>query len=138
EGGNCLSGIVAQRGELLQAHLAKANINIKLNIVEGATWVTQVRNAGQYHTSLGLQSGPTPTSTELLNRHHSKGPQFTTAIGDAEMDRMIEQQATLVKDAAARAKLVQDIQRKYIGLRGFVPLATQQSVLGNWNYVKDW
>jgi peptide/nickel transport system substrate-binding protein len=138
EVGNFLSGLVAQCGELIQAQLAKANINIKLNILEGATWVTQVRNAGQYQTSLGLQAGPQPTSTELLNRHHSKGPQFTTAIADPELDRMIEQQATLVKDAAARAKLVQDIQRRYIGLRGFVPLATQQSILGNWTYVKDW
>jgi ABC-type transport system substrate-binding protein len=114
------------------------NINLKLNILEGATWITQVRTAGQYHIALGLQSGYFTTSAELLNRHHSKGSLFTTAISDRELDAMIERQSTLVKEPAARNMLIQDIQRKYLSLRGLVPIAIQTTILGNWSYIQDW
>jgi peptide/nickel transport system substrate-binding protein len=134
---NTLSGLVVQIGELLQAQLKKVNINVKLNPLATAAYVEQVTAGGNYAAFLGVQGVQAQTSTELLNRHHSKGPQFTSGVADPELDRMIEQQATLVKDPAGRAKLIQDIQRKIIGLYAINMVAVQDSLRIAWPTVKD-
>src|SRR5262249_43633197 len=136
--GNFLSGLVVQVGELMQAQLKKANINFTIKVVEGAVYTGPIRVQGQYIATLGLQATQAPTSTELFNRWHSKGAQFTTGLRDADLDAMIEKQATMARDPQGRAKLLQDIQRKMVSLYGYNMVVMQDDTIISWPYVKDW
>jgi ABC-type transport system substrate-binding protein len=136
--GDYLGGLVVNAAELVKAQLAKAGLNAKLSVKDGTAWLNAVRVTGEFTCAFGIQSAIQPTSTELLTRHYSKGFQNTTGVSDPELDKMIDQQATLVKDAAGRAKLIQDIQRKFIGLYAFLPLPTQGAIYVYWPYLKDW
>ena len=33
---------------------------------------------------------------------------------------------------------LQDLQRQFLSLRGFIPIAIQRNTLAYWDYVKDW
>ena len=44
----------------------------------------------------------------------------------------------MAKDPAGRAKLLQDIQRRFLGDFGYVPLFTQDALYVAWPYVKDY
>ena len=110
--GDYLGGLVVNASELVKAQLAKAGLNAKLSVKDGTAWLNAVRVTGEFTCAFGIQSAIEPTSAELLTRHYSKGFQNTTGVSDPDLDKMIDQQAALVKDAAARAKLIQDIQRR--------------------------
>jgi peptide/nickel transport system substrate-binding protein len=135
---NFLSGLVVQVGELVEAQLRRVGLNFNIRVVDGAVYTGPIRVQGQYIAALGLQGGGGVTSGELLLRHHSKGSQFSHGIADPELDRMIDQQSTMVKDPAGRARLIQEIQRKFIGLYGYNMLFAQDSIYVSWPYVKDW
>jgi ABC-type transport system substrate-binding protein len=136
--GNFQAGLVAQAGELIQAQLRKVGFNPTLKVIDGTTYTTQVRIQGNYIANLGLQNAPSTTSAELYNRHYTKGSQYTTGLTTPDLDGLIDRQATLVKDPAGRARLLQDIQRKIIGLYGYIMIATYDQINVNWPYVKDW
>jgi peptide/nickel transport system substrate-binding protein len=135
--GDFLAGQVVQGAELVQAQLKKVGINAALKVVDGTSWIAQVRTGGAYTVYFGLQSAPPPVNADLRAKHHSKGTLLTTTLSDPELDALIERQSTLGKDAAARTKVLQDIQRKILGLYGFIPLAGPDENWAHWSYVKN-
>jgi peptide/nickel transport system substrate-binding protein len=136
--GDYLAGLFVQVGELMQAQLRRVNIDTTIKVVDGATFVTQIRTQGNYIIYLGSPPTPSTTSNELLTRWHSKGPQFTTGVPDAELDGLIERQALQVRDAAARRGLVQQILRKMLTLNTLIPVFQQARVIVLQPYVQDW
>ena len=62
----------------------------------------------------------------------------TIGTPDPELDTMIERQAVMVKDPAGRTKLIQDIQRKIIGLYGFNMILVQDQQFVSHPHVMDW
>jgi ABC-type transport system substrate-binding protein len=135
--GDFLAGQVVQGAELVQAQLKKVGINATLRVMDGASWIAQVRSGGNYTVYFGLQSAPPPLNPELRAKHHSKGPFLTTTLSDPELDALIERQSTLGKDVAGRARVVQEIQRKILGLYGFIPIAGSDESWALWSYVKN-
>jgi peptide/nickel transport system substrate-binding protein len=133
-----LNGLLVQTAELMQAQLKKVNINLRINPMPVTAFIEQVTGKGNYTAFLGSIGVRGQPSTELFSRHHSKGPQFSTGISDPELDAMIDRQATLARDPQGRAKLIQDIQRKIIALRGYNMLYSQDLLLMTWPYVKDY
>src|SRR5262249_62428042 len=66
--GDFLAGLFVQVGELLQSQLRQANINTTIKVVDGATFVTQIRTQGNYTIYLGSPPTNSTTSAELLTR----------------------------------------------------------------------
>jgi peptide/nickel transport system substrate-binding protein len=136
---NFLAGLAVATGELVQAQLLKIGVKTNLKPVEGTAFITNVRTPpGDYIMSLNVQAAPDPIDSELRAHHHSKGSQFTTGLVDPTPDSMIERQSRLVSDPAARARLIQDIQRKTISLYTFNQVAVQDQSSVTWPYVQDW
>jgi peptide/nickel transport system substrate-binding protein len=135
---NYLSGQVVQIAELLQVQLKKVGINFNLKVLDGTAWIAQVRGRGEFLVAMGSQTSGRPTSGELYERWYSKSGTLWTKLKDPELDALIDKQATMVKDAAGRAKVIQDIHRRIIDNASYLnvgAIVTPQAARG---FIKDW
>ena len=74
---------------------------------------------------------------ELFGRYYSNGPRNSTKYADPELDKMIDQQAVMVRDPEGRKKLVLEIQRRVMDRSGMImpnPYASRALV---WPHVKN-
>jgi peptide/nickel transport system substrate-binding protein len=116
-----LSGAMVTIAELMQANLREIGITTTIKPLDSgaATSVLQSGNfqAFSYVTSAGAPNG-------WLNlRHYTGGGQNYSKYSDAEMDKLVDQQAVMVRDPEGRKKILQDIQRKIIDAAVYIPIA---------------
>jgi ABC-type transport system substrate-binding protein len=117
---NALSGAFLSSAEIVQANLREVGIAVTLKPVDTPTYVAAFQS-GSYQALLGASALGAPNSF-LAGRFYTGGPTNYAKYSDPEMDKLIDQQAVLVKDPDGRKKLLQDIQRKIINDAVYTPL----------------
>jgi peptide/nickel transport system substrate-binding protein len=124
--------------ELVQQHLKAVGVNFTLQPIDGPTLVTRV------WTAMDANEGVHPTAATaagansfLFRAFHTGGGQNGSKMNDPQLDQLIEQQATLIKDTEMRKKLLQDIQRRLIELAAVAPLAMGVTQTLVWPFVKN-
>jgi ABC-type transport system substrate-binding protein len=114
---NVLTPIVPT-AELIQQWLGRVGVKANLRVVDFATY-TQLRQRGPYEGLLGTAATEVSASGALGAKWRSGGGLNSTGVADPVLDKMIDDQRRQVRDAAARRKLVLDIQR-YILDNGYM------------------
>ena len=91
---------------------------------------------GNFQAMAGVASIAAPNGW-LYARYYTGGPQNWVKFGSAEMDKLIDQQAVLVKDPEGRKKILQDIQRKIIDAAVYIPIILYHGPTAMRREVKD-
>jgi peptide/nickel transport system substrate-binding protein len=130
-----LSGAFVQLTEIIQANLKDVGINATIKPVDNATWAN-TQNTVNFQALTGTFAGAAPNGW-LGVRYKTGGGQNFVKYSDPDMDRMIDQQFTMVKDTEGRKKILQDIQRKIINDAVYIPLVLYFSPVITQPFVKD-
>jgi peptide/nickel transport system substrate-binding protein len=107
-----LQGAYVAMAELAQQNLRDIGVNMTIKSVDPLTHV-QLQTSGNFTAVFGAFSGGFPNFL-LYGRYYTNGPQNYVGTANADMDKLIDQQAVLTRDSAARKKLLQDLQRLII------------------------
>jgi ABC-type transport system substrate-binding protein len=131
---NVLSGTMVSVTELIQANLKEIGVTTTLKPVDSPTNQAALQSgnfqANAYITSAGAPNG------WLYLRHYTGGTQNYAKYSDAEMDKLIDQQAVLARDPEGRKKILQDIQRRIVDAAAYIPLVFFQQPIANAAEVK--
>jgi ABC-type transport system substrate-binding protein len=111
-----LAGTLVTAAELIQANLREIGITTTIKSVDTTAFVA-AQQAGNFQMMAGVASIGAPNSW-LYARYYTGGPQNWVKFASAELDRLIDQQAVLVRDPEGRKKILQDVQRKIIADAG--------------------
>ena len=115
-----LSGAFVTSAELMQANLKEIGVTTTIKTADTATFLTAQQN-GTFFVSVGAYALGGP-SAYLSSRVYTGSPLNYPKFSDPELDKMIDQQATMAKDEAGRKKVLQDIQRRIIDNAATLPL----------------
>jgi peptide/nickel transport system substrate-binding protein len=130
-----LNGAFVSLTELIQANLKDVGINATIKTADTTTWSTAQQSLN-FQGITGTFNGAAPNGW-LATRYYTGGGQNWVKYSDPAMDRMIDQQAVLVKDPEGRKKILQDIQRKIINDAVYIPLILYYQGPISHPYVKD-
>lgn len=122
---NYLAGTLASVAELIQANLKEVGITTSLKVSD-TTGFTTAQQTGNFQSYCAVASMGAPNGW-LYARYYTGAPQNWSKFATAEMDKLIDQQAVLVKDPEGRKKILQDVQRKIISDAVYSPLVTYQT-----------
>jgi peptide/nickel transport system substrate-binding protein len=129
------SGILITMAEVIQANLKDIGIATTIKTVDTTTWLAATQSLN-FQAITGTYAGAAPNAW-LTSRFATGGSQNWVKYSDPEMDKLIEQQATQARDADARKKILQDIQRKIIDAAVYIPCVTGQPPVAALAEVKD-
>src|SRR5439155_15267406 len=129
------TGAFVTAAEFVQANLKAIGIETTIRPLDTAAF-TQAMGTKNYQFAVNSYATGTPNST-LYDRHYTGGGQNNAKYADPAMDRMIDQQAVLVKDPEGRKKILMDIQRKLINDAAYIPLLVYESIFAAPAYIKD-
>jgi peptide/nickel transport system substrate-binding protein len=115
-----LSGAFVSLTELIQANLKDAGINTTIKTADTPAWAT-AQMTQNFQAITGTFAGAAPNGW-LNTRYKTGGGQNYVKYSDPEMDKLIDQQAVMVKDPDGRKKVLQDIQRKIINDAVYIPV----------------
>jgi peptide/nickel transport system substrate-binding protein len=99
--------------ELLQQQLKDINVRLTIRIVD-ANAFTQATTTKQYAATIGYAAGLGATNQNLFGWHYSNGALNRYGYSNPDMDKLIDQQATMGKDPAGRRRILEQIQRLII------------------------
>src|SRR5262249_41020894 len=121
-----------------QQDLAKIGIKTKIRIPPDITTFTNsVRVEGTYDISISADTPVTPNIDLFREFHSAGGGNNPGLVKDPQIDAMIDQQSILVKDPAARKKILQDLQRAIINQAQSYYLAGGVAAAVRWKYVQN-
>jgi peptide/nickel transport system substrate-binding protein len=123
--------------QLLKSQLAEIGFNLRLEVVPSAMWTTLVWTQHAHDLTVGAITPVFTANGNLLNTMHSTGGRNASAINDPKLDAMIEQQAAMSRDPAARKKALQEIQRYVINSAHQMTLAGVFSLNMRWKNVQN-
>jgi peptide/nickel transport system substrate-binding protein len=95
--------------ELIQANLKEAGITTTLETLDTATHAAR-QASGNYDAFLAVSSGGSPNGW-LYSRYYTGGSLNYSKFSNPELDKLIDQQAVMVKDVEGRKKALMDVQR---------------------------
>jgi peptide/nickel transport system substrate-binding protein len=107
-----MQGMFVQVAERVQAQLREAGINVTLKPLD-APAVNGLQRGGNFQAYLSGFSNSAPNGA-LYRRYYTKGTENYAGYSNPELDKLIDQQAVIVKDVDARKRLLLDVQRKNI------------------------
>src|SRR5262249_12636842 len=107
--------------ELIQANLKDAGINTTIETADTATHSTRQAN-DQHDILLAVASGGSPNAW-LSIRYYTDGSQNYAKFSNKDLDKLIDQQAVMIKDTEGRKKVLLDIQRLTITDAVYLTLA---------------
>nr|WP_242035312.1 ABC transporter substrate-binding protein [Mesobacillus harenae] len=118
--------------------LRSIGINAELEVVEYATYFTQKWPKLDYDIGVGFQSYLQEPDEWLYGQLHSKGAKNWYGINDPELDKMLEEQRTIL-DEAERIKKVRDIQIYALeNVVNPIPITTHITRSPVQAYLKNW
>src|SRR5207247_7218556 len=120
-----LSGAFVTASELIQANLKEVGIDATIKTADAATH-TAAQMAGNFQAAT-LSIGGRDLNSWLASIYKTGAGQNYAKYSSPEVDKLIEQQASLVKDPEGRKKIIQDIQRKVISDAVYIPILFFQS-----------
>src|SRR5262249_13017261 len=90
-----------------------------------------------HNMAFGANSPATSANGDLYNTRYSNSTQNRSAIKDANLDAMIDRQATLIRDPEARKKILLDIQRYIVNSASQITLYGYFEHRVRWKYVQN-
>src|SRR5262249_41416199 len=131
-----LSGTFVTVSELIQANLKDIGIATTIKPADTATSTT-AQQSGNYQATVQAGAGRDAVNVWLPSHFGTGGGQNYAKYSDPEMDKLIAQQAVLVKDPEARQRTLQEIQRKIIADAVFIPLLHYDGPVASLPELKD-
>jgi ABC-type oligopeptide transport system substrate-binding subunit len=107
---------------------------------QNPAWTGAVSGAnasGQYDLAVGAGL-PVSANADLYSPYYSTSNLNVAKIKDPALDKLIDQQAQMVKDTEGRKKILLDIQRKIIEQAQTLYLVGLVSPSVRWKYVQDY
>ncbi|RFU65267.1 ABC transporter substrate-binding protein [Peribacillus glennii] len=118
--------------------LRKIGIKAKLEVVEYATYFSQKWPKLDYDIGVGFQSYLQEPDEWLYGQLHSKGAKNWYGIKNPELDKMLEEQRTVMDEDKRLAKIL-DIQRYALKeVVNPIPLVTHITASPTQPYLKNW
>jgi ABC-type transport system substrate-binding protein len=108
--------------ELIQANLKEIGVRATIKTVDAVAF-GQLQRRGDYQAYVGALGGGT-TNGVLFSHFYTGGEQNYSGYPSPALDKLIDQQAVIARDDAARKKVLQDIQRQVIADAVYLPLHT--------------
>ncbi len=112
--------------ERVAQDLQAASFGVEKRIVNPVEYANLVWSKGQFAVALGPLAPMTTPNDYLLGVLHSKGAANFTGYHDAELDRLLEAQATAT-DPVGRQALIREIQRRALDSAVRFMVVTQTS-----------
>jgi peptide/nickel transport system substrate-binding protein len=120
------------------AQLKDIGVNAKLKAVDGAVWSgTTSTGQGGYQAYMGPLLPATSTTGDLRGRLYSTGNHNQSKTKDAKLDDMIDKQATITRDPAARKAALQELQRYIVDQAYISSMVGFISAGANWPWLKN-
>jgi ABC-type transport system substrate-binding protein len=134
---NGYSDTVVRESQWVQQDLAKVGIKAEIDMQDYATYFTKSFAGKRYAIGAGLQTPWLTADDYLVSMWHSKGPRNWFNINDPKLDKMIEEQRSIL-DPAKRKVALKEVQR-YILANVANPyiLYIYESIVLNGSYVHD-
>jgi ABC-type transport system substrate-binding protein len=107
-----LAGTYVTLAELVQANLREIGITTTIKTSDSPTWNAALQS-GNFQAMTGVVAAGA-TNDVLGSQYRTGGNQNFVKYSDPELDKLIDQQAVMVKDPEGRKKILQDIQRKIL------------------------
>jgi peptide/nickel transport system substrate-binding protein len=123
-------------GQVIQANLQAIGITAKIREMDTTAYTDIVQRRKEYDLQAGTQTNGASPTGDLVVRFKSDGTLNMVQTSDPDLDRLITQQQG-ERDQAARKRLWLDIQRKILGLYGFIPVGTVGVAVLQWNFLKN-
>jgi peptide/nickel transport system substrate-binding protein len=122
-----------QYTEVTKGQLAKIGINLEIETVDNATWLSRVYRGQDYQTSSYGDYAFDDPDRGLYDYYHSKGGANHTNMNDAQLDQLLDRQRSEM-DYDKRHATVLDAQRRLIELapRVFIHNAITRSLYQPW------
>jgi ABC-type transport system substrate-binding protein len=117
-------GVFTTIAQLVQANLKDVGVTMTLTVAAEGPFAAQ-QTAGTFTATIG-KGGAGSTNGLLFGRYRTGGGLNYAGLSDAELDKLIDQQATLGKDPAARKTKLQEVQRRAIAQYVYVNLLDYQ------------
>jgi peptide/nickel transport system substrate-binding protein len=131
-----LDGAFVQMGELVQANLKEIGVTATLNAVDGPT-LTQRSLSGNFQATCAATGGNN-INAWLYGRYYTGGGVNTAKYSNPALDKLIDQQATIVRDVEARKKIFYDIQRMIINDAVYMTLHLWELPVIGHPELKEW
>jgi ABC-type transport system substrate-binding protein len=122
--------------DLAAAQLKDAGIRATLKPVELVPWTSEYTNAANKDFSVYLgATQPPPSTNAMLYAKYYKGNPF--GLDDPQLNTMIDRQAAMVRDPAARKTALLELQRYLIDGSWNINLWMTAFTVGWWDFVKN-
>jgi peptide/nickel transport system substrate-binding protein len=127
--------------ELIQSDLKKIGLSTRIKVSDtNPAWTGAVSGpnaSGQF--DIGVGAGlPVSANADLYYPYYSTSTQNVAKVKDPALDKLIDQQAGMVKDPEGRKKILLDIQRKIIDQAQTLYLVGIVSPSVRWKYVQNY
>jgi peptide/nickel transport system substrate-binding protein len=134
---NYAGGLYVTISELVQANLRDIGVRATIEPLDPVTY-TERRGRGQFDAYIANNGTLSPTNGDLYARYYAGGSLNPHGYDDPELNKLIDQQAALARDAEARKKVLLDIQRKVVDDTILVNLMVRQVASLTQPEVMDW
>src|SRR5262249_36631591 len=124
--------------ELTLAQLKEVGVNGRLRLVDLTGWNTVSTAQGDYQGWHGPLTTQSSATADLRIRFTPQGSRNPGKVNDPKLVDLIEKQATLARDPAARKNALMDIQRYLLDQGYAIPIWGSAQVTGQWPWVKNW
>jgi peptide/nickel transport system substrate-binding protein len=125
--------------QLAVDQLKEIGVNARLRHVDAAVWSAQTQTGqGDYQAYLGPLLPATSTTGDLRQRLHSTGTRNASKTKDPRLDEMIDRQATLIRDPAARRNALHELQRYVVEQNYVISINGFVSPGARWPWIKNY
>lgn len=125
--------------EFTVAQLKDINVAGRLKAADAAAWTQGVLAAqGDYQAYFGTHLAANSTNADLYQRFYSTGSRNSGRIRDPKLDAMIDQQAVMVRDPAARKQALQAIERYVLDQAYLTDIVGLESPYVYWPWLKNY
>jgi peptide/nickel transport system substrate-binding protein len=108
-----LQGAYTAMAEVIQANLKEVGINMTIVSVDTPTLLTR-QASGNFQAQIAAGGGYGAPNALFNSIYHSNAPQNYCGFNSPDIEKLMDQQAVLVKDPNMRKQLLLDIQRRII------------------------
>jgi ABC-type transport system substrate-binding protein len=130
------SGDYITMAELFQANLREIGVRITLKTADSVGFY-QLVNSGSFKMYIGNAGSLGGTNANLYGFHYTGGALNRAGYANPQLDKLIDQQATMARDPDGRRKVLEQIQRLIIEQAYIMNIADAQAPVLYHAEVKD-
>lgn len=121
--------------EIVKPQLAKVGIDVEFDVMEWGTLKKRERER-DFEMVIGQWMPVNDPDDQLYSFNHSRGSNNISGFADPEIDKLLEEQRTVV-DAGKRKAVVLEVQRKLLDKLPWIWIGSPKGTVAYWSWVKN-